>query len=518
MNSDDLRCRARACGEEANMAFGGMRPNMASLESMSDAVDFVCSAEDWARTTFGTAQLGDRRRTERLVEMAAELSARPGASLAKVCAGDGSKQEAYYRFVRNDKIEPDAITESGCQEAIKIAKEKKLVLLVQDSTDLCYKHLSVRDKLGTVGRRSSKVSRGLIMHTTLAVDGIHGIPIGIADQVRWSRDTDRPSKKDRKTRDYESKESFKWEAACRRIQSRMDSWTNTIVVGDREADIYDLLWFCNDTEMRFVFRGAQNRLLCDSKEKLFDRLASQPVLGQRSVRVLQRGAQERVNGQHEREARVAETVQVEYRSCRVSIRVPRNSKSSLPDKQEVGVVLVSQVGCDPKSSKAGFHWLLLTSEPVESAEEAARIVEIYETRWVIEEYHKVLKSGCNVEKVRMQDVDHLERIAAILAFVAVRLTQLAILSRQQPDAPAECVLEPDTILCLKHSLGPKVKCKNKDGTVAWALEAIARLAGWTDTKRIGHPGWQTLYQGWVLLNERVEGFRAALALWNGQEM
>jgi hypothetical protein len=485
---------------------------------MSDALDFVGSAEEWARTTFGTAHLGDRRRTERLVEMAAELSARPCVSLAKVCAGDGSKQEAYYRFVRNDKIDPGAITESGCQETIKIAKGKELVLLVQDSTDLCYKHMSVRDKLGTVGRRNSKVSRGLIMHTTLAVDGIHGLPIGIADQVRWSRNPDGPSKKERKTREYQSKESFKWEAACRRIQSRMDNWSNAIVVGDRETDIYELIGFCKETEMRFVFRGAQNRLLLDTKDKLFERLASQPVLGQRSVRILQRGAQERVNGQHEREARVAQTVEVEYRSCQVSIKVPRNSKAGLQEHLEVGAVLVSQVGCDPESPKEGLHWLLLTSEPVESAEGAALVVEIYETRWVIEEYHKVYKSGCHVEKARMQDIDHLERIAAILAFVAVRLTQLAILSRQQPDAPAESLLEPETILCLTHSLGPKVKCYSTHGTAAWALEAMARLAGWTDTKRIGHPGWQTIYQGWVLLNERVEGFRAALALWNGRQM
>lgn len=523
---------ASLAGSEAGKAVAavvGFEVAETAVESQvaaaQDAVEYgvglgpsMLSDRRWAEEMFGKARLGDCRRTRRLVDLAEVLAGRPNESIAASTKGDKTRQEGSYRFIRNDAVGSQDITEAGCDAALRQCKEKPLILAIQDSTELSYRHASVRDELGPVGNGRSKCARGFVVHTTLAVDGIGGVPIGIMDQVRWMRPNGAPSRDERKSRPYREKESFKWQAACERMQLKLGEWDNTVVVGDRESDIYELLAFCLRTKLRFVFRGAQNRKLLDDKERLLARVASQPVLGRRTVLLGQRGGQGGDNGQHARPARAGSTVEVEYRACRVPLTIAYRDNAETPETIEVGVVLVSEVGKDPTKPKDGLHWLLLTSESVDSLEAAERVIDIYETRWVIEEYHKAYKSGCRVEEAQMQEADNLERLAAILAFVALRITQVAILARQQPSAPAQAVLDSGELFCLKKSLSPKIRYHNPEDTVGWVLEAIGRLGGWTDTKRIGHPGWEALLKGWLLLQARVEGFKIAMALWQGEKM
>jgi hypothetical protein len=282
------------------------------------------------------------------------------------------------------------------------------------------------------------------------------------------------------------------------------------MVADRESDIFDLMGYGIDTKMRFVFRAAQDRKLLNAGERLFSFMANQPVLGTRRVLVEQRGAQSGGNGQKARPARERRQIEVEMRAARVRLGIARPEKGARRGGIEVGAVLVTEVGSDPGDVEAGMRWLLLTTEDVSTFEGAERVVRIYETRWVVEEFHKAWKSGCRVQESRMQDPENLERLIALTAFVAIRLTAIAILARLRPSAPVETVLHRDEVTCLKASLSPRIRYNSAPGTVGWALEAIGRLGGWTDTKRIGHPGWEALARGWLTLQQLVAGYRLAL--------
>ena len=165
--------------------------------------------------------------------------------------------------------------------------------------------------------------------------------------------------------------------------------------------------------------------------------------------------------------------------------------------------------CCKEKGDSGLCWHLLTSESVTNAEEAHRIIDFYERRWIIEDYHKAWKSGgTEVESQRMQSLDNLELMIVILSFVAVRVLQLRYIGLQGKQATAQsCELVLSTLawkmLWLKQESKPLPK---NPPDLQWAYINLAKLAGWQDSKRTGRVGWQTLWEGWFKLQNLVEGY------------
>ena len=153
-----------------------------------------------------------------------------------------------------------------------------------------------------------------------------------------------------------------------------------------------------------------------------------------------------------------------------------------------------------------MQWLLLTSEQVETAADAQRIVDWYGLRWWCEDYHKCLKSGCSVQRAHLDEADDIRRLLGVLAPVAVRLLQLRQAARLTPDTPAEEVVEPLMlrVLCLYQKL-PTTKM-----TIREFLRQVAQLGGFLGRKSDGEPGWQTLWAGYEKLTGLTEGARLTL--------
>jgi hypothetical protein len=164
----------------------------------------------------------------------------------------------------------------------------------------------------------------------------------------------------------------------------------------------------------------------------------------------------------------------------------------LPDLTVWGV-LAQEI--DPPSDEKGIEWLLIMTVPVESFTDACERMQWYSCRWVIEMYHKVLKSGCRVEKRQFEDFENLRRYLALDAVVAWRVLYLTFLNREMPDLPTTLFLEThewQALYCFVHKTNhpPETPPTLREVTL-W----IAQLGGFLARKQDGSPGSMSLWRG-----------------------
>ena len=465
---------------------------------------FELDPKQWAQATFGDCALGDRRRTKRLVDYAAREAESGARSTSRACAGDAAAAEGAYRLMRNENVDPGAIAEGGFQATVEAARECGVVLAIEDSTTLGFEH-SAAEELGDLGGPGGTNSRGFWVHSVLLVDGDTEMTVGLVHQQRWVRDPDerRGSKVLRKPTD--AKESEKWQFASECVGERMgDLMLRTISVCDREADIYEYIAFKVESGQRFIVRSCNDRVT-ETSRTLWSAAKSSKKLGTIQIVVHQRG------GKH---ARVKREVDLAVRAKAVTVRAPKYLGAGIASIELWAIHAVEE---HPAKGTKPLEWLILTSEPCEQLEAAQTVLRYYARRWRIEDFHKAWKSGCGVEERRMQTADNLERIAVMLAFLAVRTLQLNELVSKEPERPCDVILADDEWHCLWIST-EKSPPPKKAPNALWARNAIARLGGWLDTKRTGRVGSSTMADGWLRLMDKLDGFRAAMAIFGAVKM
>ena len=176
---------------------------------------------DWSRQMFGECDLGDARRTERLVSVAARMSKQMGRSLAKSCEGDSAALLGGYRLLRNDDVKPEAIRAGGFAAVVQHAQDDALLLAVEDTTCVSYTH-AVAAELGVTGYKKAAKRKGFLVHSVLLLDAVSETTVGLIEQDDWRREPNDYGKKHaRKQRAYEDKESHKWEQASQRTAQRL---------------------------------------------------------------------------------------------------------------------------------------------------------------------------------------------------------------------------------------------------------------------------------------------------------
>jgi len=466
----------------------------------------------WAEHTFGRCELGDARRTRRLVQMAHRCASHAGDAPSRACRGDGAANEGAYRLVRNDAVTPEAIAEGGFMATAEAARGCEEVLAVEDTTVLSYAH-AVAAQLGDLGGKAQSAKRGYWVHSVLLLDRPSARTVGLIEQQRWCRSHERRGQRHQRTeRAYEDKESFKWQRASEGMAARLgEAMAQVISVCDREADVYRYLHYKRGQEQRFIVRAAWERRVDDEPRSVFEALAQAPVLGTHRVKLAQRG------GEHARRAR---EVDLEVRAAAVTLRAPKRVPELGP--LEVNAILAREVS--PPRGEDALQWLLFTSEPIDTLAGATRVLSDYGHRWRIEDFHKAWKSGTRVEKLRMQWAANLERMAVVSAFIAVRLLQLReVLEFSQADSDkgesagqrvpnVSCagVLDEAEWQVLWMTQKGKHKRPPKEApSLRWAYEAVAKLGGWLDTKRTGRAGWEAMWDGWFRLQDRVDGYLMA---------
>lgn len=150
-----------------------------------------------------------------------------------------------------------------------------------------------------------------------------------------------------------------------------------------------------------------------------------------------------------------------------------------------------------------LEWILVTNLRVENAEDALRIVEMYRARWLIEEYHKALKSGCKIEECQMRYAHRLQALLGFLGIVATKLLASKEFCRLQPMQPAIKVVSKEMIIVVTRYF--KISRQGLTAGEFWRL--VARLGGFLARKSDGDPGWQTTWKGFMRLQDMMLGFR-----------
>lgn len=465
----------------------------------------IHNTTDWAQAMFGTAKIGDNRRTQRLVDIASRFADNTGRSAAYACDGQGCLVEGTYRFIRNEKIDASAFRRAAFDATAALAVSRDEVWLMEDTTSLSFRH-GVATKLGKLGKVTDK-SRGWWVHNSFMIDAATGCSLGLVHQEWWMR----PDEAD----DTTEPESGKWVAASASVRRRFgDQMHKVITVCDREADIFAYLQEKNVMQERFVVRAKHHRSIEQADLKLFPHLAAQPELGRYQLDIPQKGMLDSKGARKNRKARTAE----------FSLHAAPVTFSQGGQKVMLNAVFAQEQST--ADEEARLSWLLLTSEPVETYKQAMNIIHIYSQRWRVEDYHKAWKTGAGAERQRMAEPENLERMVSILAFVAVRLMQLresltlavqlkARGLKQQAEAielqPCTNVLTQDEwrILYLNANKRggryPK-KLPSEVPTLKWAYEAISKLGGFYDSKRTGIASWATMWLGWDKLQDMLSGY------------
>lgn len=451
----------------------------------------LASAAQWAEEQFGGVELGDRRRTKRLKGVGAALAARPSGTLPAALP-QGKDLKAAYRLLHMPEMKHAMVVEAHCRQTRQECNAAGVYLLIEDTTDLNYSHHPGTAALGWTGNEQE---RGFLLHSTLALrwsdtDGGRGQVVGLLAQRLWARHGPARGERNKKRqRQKRARESERWGAFLK--EGGPQAGVEWVLVGDREADIAERILECQQEECCFVIRAAWPRSLEGDGRSLLEAAEQAPRRGEFEIALRARPGCK------------ARTAQVEVRSQAVTVRGPERPGGRLPDFQ-VWVVCVHEM--NPPEGVEPLHWVLLTDRNCESFEACRQVVRWYESRWLIEEYHKALKTGTQVEDSQLQTAAALEALIGILAVVAVRLLALKLEARFEPNEPLpRKVLGPETLEVLEAKQGRPPK----GWTYRSTLVAIAMLGGFQGRKGDGDPGWRTLWRGWLRLSVLVEGYLLA---------
>ena len=452
------------------------------------AETFVPDAAEWAKRQWDAVDVGDARLERRVVEVGTQMTLSPGASIAQQMR-DRAELKAAYRLLDNSEVSYAALSEPHWLATRREASRKALVLLVQDQTELDLTHyVHTMVELGPIGNGRGV---GLLLHTTLAVIPTPRQVLGIAYQQVFKR-VPTSEVGPRWRRPKEERETRVWGKGVEAIGSPPQG-SRWVVVTDRAGDNTDFLLTCRRTGVDFTIRlGQEHRLVTEDGETAYLLTSARdwPAVVGKTLEVKERG------GRKGRQAHLLLSF------GQVTLRVPKAE-----EPLHLWAVRVWEV--DAPAGVEPVEWILGTSVAVETAEEALERTAWYTTRWLAEEYHQCLKTGCAVEHRDLEHADRLERLIGFLAPIAVRLLQLQEDSRLRPDLPASAVADPLAVTLLAAKLNIPVTTM----TVRAFWRGVAQLGGFLGRRRDGQPGWKTLWRGWLYLDFLVEGARLSASLY-----
>ncbi len=418
----------------------------------------------WAQQEFETLEIGDARRTQRLIKLVDDLSAQPTGSIPLACGG-WAETKAAYRLLNNPALEWREILEVHTERTVERMQGQAVLLCIQDTTELDF---TSQPGIAGLGRLSYEAQHGLYVHPTLVVTPA-GMALGVVDAWIWARPPkDVP----------QVKESTRWlegYAIVAELAERVPA-SRLVYVTDREGDIRALMDLAAERghPADWLVRAQHNRNTTTG-EKLWDRLARDEPLGE--VEFLLPAAPDRP-------ARLVR--QTLYRQA---VTLPAHHGTSA-----VTVTAVLAREEHPPAGEKAIEWRLLTNRTAETLEAVVELIDGYRRRWLVEIFFRILKSGCRVEALQLGTLERLERALVIYLIIAWRILHLVTWGRDCPNLPCDVVFDPEewqAAWIVAHRCPPP----ETPPPLGQMVRLIAGFGGFLGRKHDGHPGPKAIWEG-----------------------
>jgi hypothetical protein len=443
----------------------------------------LLATQEWAKATFGECELGDERRTKRLVKLAEQAAARPDGSTPEQTESWADCKAAYRLFDQED-VTFQEIIRPHCEQTRASCRPGDVKLIINDTTEVDFGYSRRAAGLGPTG---NGFGRGFFLHSALMVDAADGRVDGLAGQILFYRKPKAKRRGAKNTRRRAAdRESIVWGDLVDRVGLAPEG-VKWVHVDDRGADDFEV--FCRIQAQRnsCVIRAARlNRWLLkpDGRRVRLDALLND--LSSQETRTME------VAAKGDQPARTA-TLELRFAEVRMplpNVLTPWLRQHRPAEPLQLWVVELRET--EPPAGVAPLRWVLYTFERVTTTTEASTVIAWYERRPTIEDYHKALKTGCHVEQRYYETAERLERVTGLLSVLAVRLLQLKTAALETPDRPAVEVAPAQWVeliqIVRKKPVNPKL-------TIRQFLRAVAGLGGHLGRKCDGEPGWITLWRG-----------------------
>lgn len=475
--------------------------------------------QEWVRIESATADFGDER-LDRRYRTVLDRQARKPSFKFNASARGNPEVKAAYRFVDNDKVDEAKVLAPHRDATIERIRGHRVVIVGQDTTELDVTR--PHEVMTGAGPLNDPGRVGLFVHALLAMTP-ERLPLGTVHADSFARDFDGFAKDaetrraERRAKPIEEKESRRWlegyRAACRVAEEAPG--TTVVIASDSEGDIFECLAArpprgCT-AEARWIIRACQDRAVSRDDPPpegctatlLRGRVAAGPVLARMTVEVRPRAAKSG-DDRRRRQPRAARRAEVTVRAARVSLRGPSRPGGKLADAT-VDVVLVREES--PPDGAEPIEWVLLTSLPIGTAEEALRVVEYYCCRWQIEIFWKVLKSGCKVEESQLEDAARSRPYVALCLIVSWRVMYVMMLGREYPGLPCDVAFDEDewqSVYAVVKGVAPPVE----PPTMGEMVRMVASLGGFLGRKGDGEPGPKAMWVGMQRVTDLSAAWRA----------
>lgn len=458
---------------------------------------------------FGSVDLGDARRDERLPKLVNEMHRHPGGTLPQKLPRSADL-ESFYRLCDADDVTHEAVMKPHRDRSLQyLQTADHFVLAIHDATELDYStHATLVEDLGQIGNGNQ---RGYLVQNTLVVDPQLNTVVGLVNQILHVRPKVKKGEKQSQRRQRESRESLLWPKGTRDLPSRRE----VVDLCDRGADTFEFLEHEMHSGRTFVVRSTHDRnaLVGHSPDGqhcyLHQYARTLEELGTLELAVAQKVIvnKPKRKGKKTKTIRTKRMAHLSISSGPVQIMAP-TSKNGIHGNAPLPVWMVRVWEGNPPAGEDALEWLLLTNHPINSVDDALQVKSWYEWRWTIEELHKAMKTGCSIESLQFHDVERLQPAIGILSILALALLTIRDSARnsQTRDRPARHDIDEEYIEVL--SLWRHRKCC-PHWTAYEFYMALARLGGHPGRKSSPEPGWIVLWRGWEKLQFMIDGAKAA---------
>jgi len=334
------------------------------------------------------------------------------------------------------------------------------------------------------------------MHSSLVVTR-DGLPLGLAAIKFWTRDKFHGANALKRSINptrvpIEQKESYRWLENVRQSTALLAEPNRIVHIGDRESDIYELFSIAHQAGTHFLLRTCADRLAGEGEgdHTVADEMREVRVKGLHRVEI------------RDKKGSLSEAV-LELRYRRIRILAPIAKQKLYPPLM---LMVLHATERDAPKGRDPIDWKLVTDLPIRSRKDAIEKLNWYAMRWKIETFHKILKSGCKAEEVKLRTAERIVNMIAVLCILSWRVFWMTMLRRALPDAAPEMALTATEIYLLDQLVNDKSNAKPSGNAVSLYLIKLARLGGYLARAKDPPPGNTVMWRGLSRLTDIQLGF------------